>query len=389
MEKDGNAEACAVLLLAGDAASPASIVNAANQSLAEYQKIQRWFVWPEPDFPRTPTQKPILPRIREVVQGSTARASSEATGSGPLVSLISRITHRTLPSNSAGTTLESDLSLSSLDRVELMSALEDQYQVELNDAQFQDVRTVGQLQKLLSGEKSSKANHVYPRWPQHWLTTMFRLFIYYTLARPATYLLAAPRVKGRENLRGLSGPVLIVSNHVTYLDIAWILPALPARFRNRLATAMRGERLAEMRRPSPNLNLFERFMERLRYVLVTSLFNVFPLPQRSGFLQSFQFAGDLADRGWNLLVFPEGVTTETGEMMPFRAGIGLLAKQLNLPVVPMHLSGLFDLKQEKRILTSPGHVRVVIGPPVRIDREKSADEIAQELENRVRAIQPS
>ena len=143
-----------------------------------------------------------------------------------------------------------------------------------------------------------------------------------------------------------------------------------------------------MRHPAKSLNRFARFMERLRYVLVTSLFNVFPLPQQSGFLESFHFAGDLADRGWNLLVFPEGQTSETGEMVAFRAGIGLLARQLNLPVVPMFLGGLFDLKKEERILARPGHVQVVIGRPVRIDAGQNVDAIARELESRVRALQP-
>ena len=251
----------------------------------------------------------------------------------------------------------------------------------------QDTATVSQLEKQLTERPAKGVAHVYPRWPQHWLVTVFRLVIYYLLAWPATYLLAAPRVRGRENLGGLRGPVLVVSNHVTYLDIAWVLPALPWRLRNRLATAMRGERLAEMRRPSKGLSLFERFVERLRYVLVTSLFNVFPLPQRAGFLQSFAFAGDLADRSWNILVFPEGQTSETGEMVAFRSGIGLLARQLNLPVVPMHLAGLFDLKRDERIITRPGHVCVTIGAPVRFTAEQDAGAIALELERRVRELQ--
>jgi len=217
--------------------------------------------------------------------------------------------------------------------------------------------------------------------------TAFRLLIYYALAWPATYLLAAPKIRGRENLRDLRGPVLVVSNHVTYLDIAWILPALPARFRNRLATAMGGERLARMRRPAGNLAFFERFLEHLRYFLVLSLFNVFPLPQQSGFLKSFGFAGDLADRDWSLLVFPEGQTTHDGNMVPFRSGIALLAKHLNLPVVPMFLEGLFDLKRDQRILARPGHVVVHIGAPVRFAAADDANEIARELERRVRELQ--
>jgi long-chain acyl-CoA synthetase len=170
---------------------------------------------------------------------------------------------------------------------------------------------------------------------------------------------------------------------VTYLDIAWILPALPARFRNRLATAMRGERLATMRRPPREMKFFERFIERLDYFLALSLFNVFPLPKQSGFLKSFSFAGDLADRGWNILIFPEGKTTEDGEMAVFRSGIGLLAKQLNLAVVPMRLTGLFDLKQQNRILARPGHVQVTIGQPVRFSPDQDANEITKELERRV------
>ncbi len=387
LEKDGNAEPCAILLMDGSASIPAAVIESANQSLAEYQKLRHWFVWLEPDFPRTPTQKPILPRIREVVQNAKTGTAVTTAAPDSLAGLISRITGRPIQLASHDANLESDLHLSSLDRVELMSVLEERHQVDLNEAQFQDVATIAQLEKLLAQGTTSPAQHVYPTWPQRWLTTAVRLAVYYSLAWPATYLLAAPRIRGREYLRGLRGPVLVVSNHVTYLDIGWILPALPARLRNRLATAMGGERLARMRRPSSSLPLFERFVEHLRYFLALSLFNVFPLPQQSGFLQSFAFAGDLADRGWNVLVFPEGKTTESGDMFPFRSGIGLLAKQLNLPVVPIHLHGLFDLKQEERILTRPGHVQVTIGAPLRFTADQDANEITQQLERCVRDLQ--
>jgi long-chain acyl-CoA synthetase len=387
LERDGNAEPCAVLLLNGSNGNTAGIIEGANRSLAEYQKMRHSFVWPEPDFPRTPTQKPIVPRIRDVVQKAKSGVGETAPAADSLAGMIARITGRPVQPGVHDANLETDLHLTSLDRVELMSALEERHQVDLNEAQFQDVTTVAQLETLLSRGASSPVQHVFPTWPQNWLVKSLRLAIYYALAWPATYLLAAPRMRGRENLRGLQGPVLVVSNHVTYLDIAWILPALPARFRNRLAAAMGGERLARMRRPSGSLNLFERFMERLRYFLAVSLFNVFPLPQQSGFLRSFAFAGDLADRGWNVLVFPEGKTTEDGNMMPFRSGIGLLAKQLNIPVVPIFLHGLFDLKQKHQILTRPGHVRATIGAPVRFIDGQDAGEITRELERRSRGLQ--
>jgi long-chain acyl-CoA synthetase len=387
LERNGNAEPCAVLLMNDPGANPASAIERANRLLAEYQKIRQWFLWPEPDFPRTLTQKPILPRIREAITGAKTGTHHGGGDGDSLIATIRQITGRQVQMDSKDAALEADLQLTSLDRVELMSVLEKRYQVDLNEVQFAEVATIGQLERLLKDGPSSSVEHVYPIWPQHWLITALRLGIYYLLAWPATYLLAAPRIRGRRNLRGLRGPVLVVSNHVTYLDIAWILPALPARLRNRLATAMRGERLREMRRPSSQLSRFERFLERLRYFLASGLFNVFPLPQRSGFLESFAFAGNLADRGWNTLVFPEGKTTETGDMMPFQSGIGLLAKQLHIPVVPMYLSGLYDLKKAERIFARPGHVQVTIGAPVRLASNQDANEITQELERRVRELQ--
>ena len=386
IERDGNAEPCAVLLLEDSNVDEAAVIENANRLLAEYQKIRQWFRWPDPDFPRTPTSKPLLPRIREVVHARLGPGTTSQAGGNSLTTLIAQITGRPVGTDSRNAGLDTELQMTSLDRVELISALEDRYQTDLSEIRFSEVATVGQLEKLLTESPATAPAHAYPHWPQNWLVTRIRLAVYYLLSWPATYLLAAPRIRGRENLRGLKGPVLVVSNHVTYLDIAWILPALPGRLRNRLATAMGGERLARMRRPPKSMNVFGRLLERLDYFLALALFNVFPLPQKSGFLKSFSFVGNLADRGWNILVFPEGQTTEDGEIAPFRAGIGLLAKQLNLPVVPMRLDGLFEVRQANRVLAGPGKVQVKIGQPVRFSADQDANEITRELERRVKAL---
>ena len=387
LDRDGNAEPCAVLLLENETVDPGLAVQNANKSLADFQGIRQWVVWPEPDFPRTPTQKPLLARIREVAEAKLGMRA-EVQSSSALSELIARITGRPQSSLSSNTTLEGELNMSSLDRVELMSALEGRYQVDLSETKFSEVKTVAQLEQLLRSPSVERATpHAYPRWGQNWLVTGMRLAVYYLVVRPATYILAAPRVKGRENLRGLSGPVLVVSNHVTYIDIGWILAALPARFRNRLATAMDGERLAGMRHPPKEMNLWERFFKRLNYLLVVSLFNVFPLPKESGFRRSFSFAGDLADRDWNILIFPEGITTSDGQLLPFQAGIGLLAAQLGVPVVPIRLTGLFDLRQAERRIARPGRIRVTIGKPVRFPAGQDPNEIARELQRRVAELE--
>jgi long-chain acyl-CoA synthetase len=386
IERDGNAEPCAVLLLDDPVMDPAPMVGAANQSLAEFQRMRRWFVWPEPDFPRTPTQKPALQQIRTTVEGKVGGGHEAPRDADSVESLVARIRGRSPGALAATSVLDQELNLNSLDRVELMGELEERFQVDLSDVKFSDATTIGQVEELIRNPPKAAVEIKYPRWPQNWLITAIRIAVYYLLVWPATYLLAAPRIRGRENLRGLAGPVLVVCNHVTYVDIGWILAALPARFRHRLATAMRAERIATMLQPPREMGLLERWSERLSYFLVFALFNVFPLPRESGFRRSFAFVGDLADRGWSSLIFPEGFTTPDGRLHPFRAGIGLLAKQLKLPVVPVRLDGLFDMKIENRIAHWPGRVRVSIGAPIQFPSNMDANEIARELEQRVATL---
>src|SRR6516165_2101141 len=78
LEENGNQEPYAVLLMNGPDANGAAAVERANSLLAEYQKIHRWFLWPAADFPRTPTQKPVLPRIREVACAAGSRLQEAA-----------------------------------------------------------------------------------------------------------------------------------------------------------------------------------------------------------------------------------------------------------------------------------------------------------------------
>src|SRR3974377_2433774 len=90
LERDGNAEPYAVLLMNGTEANPAAAIEGANRSLADYQKIRHWFLWPEPDFPRTPTQKPVLPRIREFISSAKPDSGVQAHDDASLAALITK-----------------------------------------------------------------------------------------------------------------------------------------------------------------------------------------------------------------------------------------------------------------------------------------------------------
>jgi long-chain acyl-CoA synthetase len=108
------------------------------------------------------------------------------------------------------------------------------------------------------------------------------------------------------------------------------------------------------------------------------LLNLFPLPREAGFRESFAYAGESVDRGYSLLVFPEGRHTPDGKMLPFRAGIGLLANNLRIPIVPMRINGLFEVKQAGKKFARPGQIKVKIGTPISF-AEQDPEQIAKEL----------
>ena len=294
-------------------------------------------------------------------------------------------------SEDGSTHLGQDLNLSSLDRVELMSALEEKFHVELNERSFAEAKTVGDVERLLQQpvDGHNKSSYIYPRWAQWEPVRWFRLTVYYALVWPATQILGHPKVVGREHLHGLQGPVIVVSNHITRrADIGLILAALPVRFRHSLATAMGGESLQRMRRPPRDWSFARRWGYWPGYWLVTALFNVFPLLQFSGFRESFRFAGESVDRGYSVLIFPEGEVnnSEDGRMAPFQSGIGLLAENLRIPIVPMRLDGVWQMKREHRRLAHIGEITVRIGKPVNFAPGTPPAEIARKLETIVQSL---
>jgi len=267
-----------------------------------------------------------------------------------------------------------------------MSALEDRYQIDLSEASFSAARTVGDLERMLRGQAAVRVHYHYPRWALRWPVTWIRLFAHYLLLRPAVFLLGWPRIRGRENLVRVNPPVLVVCNHIDDVDLCFVLTALPRRFRHRLVAAAGGESMEALRTPPVGRSFMGKIVDRTNWILGSALLNIFPLPRQAGFRESFQYAGDAVDRAYSVLVFPEGRHTTTGEVLQFRAGIGILVDQLKIPIVPMRIDGLFEVKKAGKRMAPPGKIKVTIGPPVTFEPGRHPEEIARELQKRVEEL---
>jgi long-chain acyl-CoA synthetase len=365
-------------------ADPAAIVRAANGTLQDHQRIRAASVWISGDLPRTEgTRKLKRGVLRDWVQSGEKPVTAPSADS--LEALIGRFAHGR---DVSGATTFEELGLSSLERVELMIALEDRFQTRLDEGRFAEVASVSDLRQLVEHTPPSDvlAEPVdFPSWNRTWPVRIVRRLSLATWILPLARLFARARVEGREHLKGLEGPVIFASNHQSHMDVPVILAALPARVRARVAPAMAKEFFKAHFFPEGH-TWRQWLTNSVNYYLAAFYFNAFPLPQReAGARQTLTYVGELTGRGWSILIFPEGERSATGDIKAFRGGIGMIASRLDVPVIPVRLDGVDRVLHPKAKMATPGRVRVAFGAPMRLRGEEYAA-LASEVERRVKAL---
>ena len=449
METANGPEPCAVLAMRGNGDRAASAIERANQRLAEFQRLRRWVLWPEPDLPRTSTGKvrrKVVSAWLEEIQTAASTGSTKDFGAQAdwLLRLITEISGETPPGMGDELRLSEDLQLDSLGRVQLAAVIEERLGMSPESGLLEEVRTLGELRGLVAGDvstdfstlpdskivaapstvlgsatddseqvfsdraqdlsgelgakpptshgeddESAAGRAIYPHWPWskpfHWLRVAF----IEAVERPLVGLLAHPKVVVRGQWTATE-PMLIVANHVTAYDGPLVQYALAGPVRRRLAVAMSGEMLDDFRHfRNPNRGpRYGKFspLGPLAYLALTALFNVFPLPRRQNFQRSFTHAGEALDRGFNVLVFPEGMRSAAGELARFRGGIGLLARQSCAPVLPVALVGLGELKAGGKGWFRSDKIEVRVGEPIRFGPEETEAAITTRLHAEVEKL---
>jgi long-chain acyl-CoA synthetase len=376
----------AVLVLAPGVTAD-EVVRAANAQLDDHQRIRRALVWPEADLPRTEgTRKLKRAAIRDWVQSGRSQPPPVARGDDALAALVAKYAGR--HDLSASTTLE-ELGLSSLERVELMVALEERFQTRIDESAFSEARDLGQLRTLISSTEDAapaRSEPVdFPAWNRTWPARAIRRVSLPTWILPIARVFAWIRVEGRDHLDAIEGPVIFASNHQSHMDTPVIMAALPARWRYRVAPAMAKEFFKAHFFPASHTRL-EWFTNSLNYVLASLFFNAFPLPQReAGARQTLRYIGELIGDGFSVLIFPEGHRTAAGEIDRFRPGIGMIASRLAVPVVPVRLVDVDKVLHPAWRMARPGRVTVKFGRPMRLTGE-DYEALAHQVEGAVRAL---
>ena len=385
----------AVLVLE-DGTDPDAIVRNTNAGLEEHQRIRGYSVWTEASLPRTEgTQKLKRHEVKRWVDSGVLRFNQDRTTRPESIEGV-------IAQFADGRTLTDDMTLdelgfSSIERIELMLALERACNRSVNETVFDGHTTIANLKTSLAGDALGIAAFppertmirtepiTFPTWSQRYLPRTFRRIALATCLLPLTRLFAWISAEGVGRLAELEGPVLYAANHQSHLDVPVILAALPSRRRHAVATAAALEWFSAHFHPS-RFSWWERRRNSLSYYLTVLCFNIVPLPQReAGTRDAMRYLGTLLGSGSSVLIFPEGGRQKTGKISSFLPGVGMLASQLHVPVIPVRIDGINRIWPEGQLIPRPGRAWVRFGDAIHFSGNNYRD-IARCIEEAVRAL---
>jgi long-chain acyl-CoA synthetase len=375
------------VFLLKDREQVAAIVRDTNTKLSGSQQIRGWTIWPEDEFPTTPTQK-VKKRlvIEQLLNTGRVDQAKAATGEQTVTrelteveKLIAETANVPPAAVHPGATLSADLGLDSLGRVDLLGAIEEELGAYIDDAAVEPNATVGELEQMVASARDVKRDTGIYGWPLSPLVRSFGLLLQQTLIYPLVHVFYKVKVTGKEKLVGLRGPVMFAPNHCLHWDNGIILMAIPLSWRWKLAVAAAAD---------------DVFGNKLNGFASSILANAFPLAREGAIRRSLELLGARLDRHFSVLIYPEGKLTIGGPMQPFKSGTGLIAVEGATPVVPMKLKigkvSVLDHMDRKweaaRSNGWRGDVEVVFGDPIYFPAGTPAVDATAKLQAAVAAL---
>lgn len=284
--------------------------------------------------------------------------------------------------------LDSDLGLDSLARVELLLLLEAKLRRPIPDemvAQMQTISDVIQTVKTLRSEPSlhnlDREMSLYPVRVERpetarlsiKLTGLFRFGI-----RIVYRYYFSIKCYGIENVpRGQ--PYIIAANHSSHLDTPAIITVLGGES-NRLKVLAAKDYF---------------FNTRFKSWFFGKLLAFLPFDRSANFLQGIRISQEALQQDQCLLIYPEGTRSITGDLQPFKPGLGLLAYETGVPIVPAYIGGTYQALPKGRNLPRKSRIQVIFGEPITLTSSQIREmdtmnevyrEIAEEVRSKIEAL---
>lgn len=347
LEKDGKIHA---VLILSRKVSPLSILRKANNKLLSHQKISDVSVWPEGYFPKTPTGKVKKYQVLEQLSAKQKAYSHD----GKLYNII-RSTLKTSKRIKPTSKLV-EIGMDSLARLELISALEKEFDVELDEASLDQHVKVSDLENLM-GKKIYRVK--FNRLQLNPIVDFIRYWSNTIFFTPFATIFSRPEYRGSHNVENIKEPVILVANHQSNFDV----PLLLRKIKVKTAPASESKYVFGIGTKGKT-RLYRKFVKGL---FTRVFYNAYPFGESIGTDLSMEFTGEMLDRGNSIIIFPEGQRTKKGEIIKFKRGVGFLAVNMRAPIVPIKIEGAHKVLPAHKIIPKFGKCRITYGKPLRVE----------------------
>ncbi len=271
-----------------------------------------------------------------------------------------------------------DLDFDSLSRVELISALEKQFNIKITETSVAKIATIKEMifavEQAITEQKTSGEKIITSAPPKNlwqdilnnnpdeaitnkiginptWTAKIFTMSAYaliYTIIKP----MWRPKIIGIENLPQ-NQPFILCPNHTSYLDGFLIFYALPSWLK--IKTFSLGDSV-----------FFD--VPVIRHLI--KLGRVIPLDLATNLLDAMRACSYVLRHNKVMCIFPEGGRSPDGSIQPFKKGVGILARELNIPLIPVYLDGAFKALPRGKSWPSCTQIKITFGKPYTPDELK-------------------
>ncbi len=343
-------------------------LNSVSGRLPSYMRVSGFSLRKEP-LPRTPLGKLRRFLVRPEPQQKPLpheAGSPEAAFADPVerdVISALRLLIKDDRQIGPGDNIELDLGLDSLARIELAVALEQSFGLKLPEDFMVDVQSVADLfakiRQAASGEASGSVaaltwSSILDRDPEGGISLtppgayMLPSRIAHAVLRLVAKLYFRLSASGAASLPQ-QGSFILAPNHASYLDGFVVVLALPfARFRSLYLLGIS--------------DFFTGFLKS-RFA---RLAHVIPIDSASYLNRALQTAAYVLRNDRSVCVFPEGGRSPDGSLLEFKKGVGILAVEMGVPVIPVFISGAFEAMPRNAAWPRPRRITVVFGTPLRV-----------------------
>ncbi len=305
------------------------VIDKYNQSVTPYKKVMKFSLTKEP-LPRTRLLKLkrfLLPKLeaisKEKLETITEPDFQEYTLIKEFLQQQKETTVR--PSDH----LEIDLALDSLDKVNLGVYLETNFGVKFTEAELVGFPNVVMLAESVRDKKTKLSietidwgkifkEHLNLELPESWFTYNFMK----NSAKVFLKLYFRLKGEGLENLP--EAPFILAPNHQSFFDGLFVAVFLKNKLMKQTYFYAKEKHIK---------NKLVRFIADKNNVIVMDL---------NDLKTSLQKMAEVLKRGKNIIIFPEGTRTQNGEIGDFKKTFAILSRELNIPIVPVAISGAYN-----------------------------------------------